>query len=288
MSFKFDHGDAVRVVGTAPLQLQPGLAGSVRGMRELEGERIYIVEYSDGESTEIPENLLERRRLACLCCGHPTRTEKTSGAFEICPVCFWEDDSVQSADPGYAGGANAVSLLEARRNFREFGASERQDLEHVRPPRPDEVPSGAWSDNEVGLLPAVDRALALRHDGKLDEAFGLCDDLLTRLGPDDRRLRTLLQLQLGHISWLRDDTERAAAHFDAAVGSAPRSELASLGLFHMLVDQGLWREALEEAVRFLKVARRASAGYRMIFQADDWPADLRPLAEQARALIEGR
>ena len=48
----------------------------------------------------------------CPCCGAEEIGEL--GAYEICPVCGWEDDPVQSADPSYAGGANDMSLLEAR------------------------------------------------------------------------------------------------------------------------------------------------------------------------------
>ncbi|WP_084166919.1 CPCC family cysteine-rich protein [Paraburkholderia caledonica] len=48
----------------------------------------------------------------CPCCGHLTLHEL--GAYEICEVCGWEDDPVQSADPAYAGGANSSSLNEAQ------------------------------------------------------------------------------------------------------------------------------------------------------------------------------
>jgi hypothetical protein len=51
----------------------------------------------------------------CPCCGEFTLSEK--GAYEICPVCFWEDDPVQLSNPSYAGGANAVSLIQARENW---------------------------------------------------------------------------------------------------------------------------------------------------------------------------
>ena len=37
--------------------------------------------------------------------------------FEICPVCGWEDDAIQRDDPDYAGGANAMSLNEARKAY---------------------------------------------------------------------------------------------------------------------------------------------------------------------------
>ena len=64
-----------------------------------------------------------------------------SGTYVLCPVCFWEDDQIQFEDPDYGGGANKVSLNEARNNFREFRASERQFVHKVRAPREDEMPT---------------------------------------------------------------------------------------------------------------------------------------------------
>jgi hypothetical protein len=73
----------------------------------------------------------------CPCCGSRT-SQRLRRAYDICPVCFWEDDPVQFDDPDYEGGANVVSLNEARRNFREFGASEQRFIESVRSPTPEE------------------------------------------------------------------------------------------------------------------------------------------------------
>jgi hypothetical protein len=81
-----------------------------------------------------------KQRFACPCCGHLTLATRPPGTYEVCEVCFWEDDGVQFADPEYRGGANRESLNEARANFREFGASSRSALPHVRPPREGEVP----------------------------------------------------------------------------------------------------------------------------------------------------
>ena len=49
---------------------------------------------------------------ACPCCESKVIGEP--GAYEICEVCNWEDDPTQSADPTYAGGANRMSLVQAR------------------------------------------------------------------------------------------------------------------------------------------------------------------------------
>ena len=80
-------------------------------------------------------------RFACPCCGYLTIDEEPPGTFEICPVCGWEDDDVQFRNPSYRGGANAVSLEEARANFKRFGASDSTRKGRVRPPFPDEIPT---------------------------------------------------------------------------------------------------------------------------------------------------
>jgi hypothetical protein len=76
--------------------------------------------------------------LACPCCGHATLTER--GLYEICPVCFWEDDGQDNHDADeWRGGPNRVSLREGRINFLRFGASIEADCESVRRPTPEEV-----------------------------------------------------------------------------------------------------------------------------------------------------
>jgi hypothetical protein len=77
-------------------------------------------------------------KYACPCCRNLTLAEPPPGTFQICPVCYWEDDPVQFADPAYAGGANKLSLLAARKNYVDFGASDPEFVKEVRLPRPDE------------------------------------------------------------------------------------------------------------------------------------------------------
>lgn len=78
------------------------------------------------------------RRFACPCCGFLTLREPPTGTYDICEVCFWEDDGVQFRDPDYEGGANTVSLNQARENFRLHQVSEPRFRSNVRPPRPEE------------------------------------------------------------------------------------------------------------------------------------------------------
>ena len=76
----------------------------------------------------------------CPCCGYLTLDEEPPGTFDICQVCFWEDDNVQYKNPDYRGGANTVSLNEARATFKRIGASEERFLSNVRRPLPSELP----------------------------------------------------------------------------------------------------------------------------------------------------
>ena len=63
-------------------------------------------------------------KFKCPCCGYYTLP--TTGAYDICPVCFWEDDVAQEDDPDLEGGANDKSLRESRENYRIFGACEER------------------------------------------------------------------------------------------------------------------------------------------------------------------
>lgn len=77
---------------------------------------------------------------ACPCCGYLTFGDEPPGTFEVCPVCFWEDDELQFRDPSYEHGANGISLEQARKNFVAIGAISRDNLQYVRDPLPNEIP----------------------------------------------------------------------------------------------------------------------------------------------------
>ncbi|MFT5502316.1 MAG: hypothetical protein ACI8XC_000021 [Gammaproteobacteria bacterium] len=49
----------------------------------------------------------------CPCWGYLTFDEEACGTFEICPVCYWEDESVQNGEADCDGGAGGISLNEA-------------------------------------------------------------------------------------------------------------------------------------------------------------------------------
>jgi hypothetical protein len=51
--------------------------------------------------------------IPCPACGFLTFTG-AYGSYVICPVCNWEDDQAQLANPACGGGANSKSLIEAQ------------------------------------------------------------------------------------------------------------------------------------------------------------------------------
>jgi hypothetical protein len=76
----------------------------------------------------------------CPCCEYLTLEECSSGSYEVCPVCFWEDDYIQSKNPNLEGGANKLSLNQARNSFLKIKASHPDFVKKVREPLPDEYP----------------------------------------------------------------------------------------------------------------------------------------------------
>lgn len=75
----------------------------------------------------------------CPCCGYPTLSSR--GHFDLCAVCYWEDDGQDSHDADRVrGGPNSdLSLTMARANFAALGACEAPMLKHVRPPTDEEI-----------------------------------------------------------------------------------------------------------------------------------------------------
>jgi hypothetical protein len=83
-------------------------------------------------------------KFACPCCGYKTFSHEPNGSYEICEVCYWEDDAIQLEDPDYEGGANPMSLRQAQCNFEQFGACEEAMLPNVRKPAPGEARDKNW------------------------------------------------------------------------------------------------------------------------------------------------
>ncbi len=102
------------------------------------------------------------KKYKCLCCGYKTMDEER-GSFDICPVCFWEDDMfitpIKNEDEKFelihlhfdddneyekyldipSGANHGLTLREGRANFIEFGACDKSFIKNVRKPKKSEL-----------------------------------------------------------------------------------------------------------------------------------------------------
>ena len=92
------------------------------------------------------------------------------------------------------------------------------------------------------------RALQLRDEGDFDGAIVILSDLARRY-PLAPVLGTL-----GSLYQQKGDWQSAIQHYRQTVALSPKSELASLGLFHSLLEIKEVEEALSEMKRFLSVS----------------------------------
>lgn len=81
----------------------------------------------------------------CPCCGFRTLTE--SGEYDICVVCFWEDDG--SIEDEYSH-ANKMTLVEAKSNFANHGTV--YDSPGDRELDPDRFAMYAKNSNNFGYV----------------------------------------------------------------------------------------------------------------------------------------
>ena len=53
----------------------------------------------------------------------------------ICPTCFWEIDVFTTEASERSDCNHGMTLIEARQNFKEYGACEKSMCAYVRPPK---------------------------------------------------------------------------------------------------------------------------------------------------------
>ena len=58
---------------------------------------------------------MKSNKLLCACCNNRTIED----VWDICPICNWQKDPVQEDDPDFWGGANDMSLNEAKEAYKK-------------------------------------------------------------------------------------------------------------------------------------------------------------------------
>ena len=80
-----------------------------------------------------------KKKYKCPCCGYYALKNKPIGEYDICPICFWEDDPLAYINPDECCDCNRVSLNQAKENFKLFGACRKEMVKHTRKPTDDEL-----------------------------------------------------------------------------------------------------------------------------------------------------
>jgi hypothetical protein len=85
----------------------------------------YLVKLLQEEGKQVDRVVGENEKLeTCPCCSYRTITPGIEGRGESCPVCYWTNSSEK---------ANRMSLEQARKNFRAFGAIDQRLLPAIDP-----------------------------------------------------------------------------------------------------------------------------------------------------------
>ena len=99
-----------------------------KGLRGVRNE--YLVKKLQFFGLQVTAVHGEVERLSrCPCCHYKSLAGR--GSYDICPVCFWEDDG--SDDPNHYSLPNGMRLEEAQSNFHRCGASSERARPSVDP-----------------------------------------------------------------------------------------------------------------------------------------------------------
>jgi hypothetical protein len=85
----------------------------------------------------------EQKKQSCFVCGY--RTLENRCDWDICPVCFWEDDVLVETQDECSPANRGMMVSTAQANFIRFGAVSPEFIDHVREPGPDEEKDPDWA-----------------------------------------------------------------------------------------------------------------------------------------------
>ncbi len=69
----------------------------------------------------------------CPCCQY--KTLSVNSMYDVCPVCYWQDDPIQNQLSDFEGGANEVSLQQAKENYNQYSAVQKELMQFIRKPK---------------------------------------------------------------------------------------------------------------------------------------------------------
>ena len=75
--------------------------------------------------------MIPEGRHQCPCCDYFTLESR--GSYEVCPVCYWEDDGTDLSELDRESRSNHRTLREARASFERVGAADEAAVPLVAP-----------------------------------------------------------------------------------------------------------------------------------------------------------
>lgn len=85
---------------------------------------------------------MSNKKYPCPCCGYLVFDE-APGSFDICPICYWEDEAMQLRYP-HERGANRVTLVEAQMNYEACGCGDLNNKKLVRKATKEDLKDKSW------------------------------------------------------------------------------------------------------------------------------------------------
>lgn len=82
------------------------------------------------------------KKYTCFICGFRTLDERCD--WEICPVCFWEDDILVTTEDRTSPANRGMLVSTAQANFIRHGAVHPEFVSNVRPPTSGEEKDPGW------------------------------------------------------------------------------------------------------------------------------------------------
>lgn len=105
---------------------------TLRNLNTPEDYRLALIELGSGMMDDELQYLHKIQRVQCPCCDYFTLEERRT--WDICPVCYWEDDGSDLDRLDDRSGCNhGLTLRQGRENFRTLGACEPEMLSYVDP-----------------------------------------------------------------------------------------------------------------------------------------------------------
>ncbi|MEG6617206.1 CPCC family cysteine-rich protein [Peptococcaceae bacterium 1198_IL3148] len=76
----------------------------------------------------------------CPCCGFITIPNNGDALAYVCPICLWEIDLFIQSDDEASDQNHGLTLIEARKNYQQFGAVLANLKKYCREPQKHEYP----------------------------------------------------------------------------------------------------------------------------------------------------